>query len=257
MTKASLTPPPRATAADVAQASLFQGIMDGTIPPGSPLRLQDLSDQLGMSMMPIREAIKRLEALGVVEVIPHKGAWVRPVSLDDLYDTLFTRVHLESIALREAAKRGIAAESAEQARQAAAERQEKLEAGDLLGSRDAHERFHFALYEASGSNWLVHSIWPVWRNSERYRGSVMRDPKRLIAPEAEQHLGMLEAVESDDGEGAVRLIVEHLTGSYERVSASLDGEADGGKPKKLPTADDLLCGSARPARRSRSRGSKA
>ncbi|MBS1878156.1 MAG: GntR family transcriptional regulator [Actinobacteria bacterium] len=240
MEGAVLKPPPRATAADGAEAALFQGIMDGTIPPGSPLRLQDLSKQLGMSMMPIREAIQRLESLGLVEIIAHKGAWVRPLSLDDLYDTYFTRVHLEAIALSEAAKRGISADDARRARVALSERRVRLELGDLLTSRDAHERFHFTLYETSGSTWLVHSIWPVWRNSERYRGSAMRHPEHLIEPEAESHLAMLEAVEAGDSSSAVQLIVEHLNTSYEIVAASLASQEDGASPKVLPTADDLL-----------------
>src|SRR3954453_21421633 len=95
--RATLTPPSRKTAADEAERALFQGITSGAITPGAPLRLQDLANQLDMSMMPIREAIRRLQALGLVEVVPHKGAWVRPLTHDDLRDTYFTRLHLESL----------------------------------------------------------------------------------------------------------------------------------------------------------------
>jgi DNA-binding GntR family transcriptional regulator len=234
-----LNPPRRRTAADEAEHALFQGIMDGAIPPGAPLRLQDLADQLDMSMMPIREAIRRLQGLGLVEIVAHKGAWVRPLTVEDLYDTYFTRIHLEALALRSAAGT-ISPEAAAQARAAFQDRQDAHERGDLLVSRDAHERFHFALYEASRSTWLVRSIWPVWRNSERYRVESMRDPEHRNQREAE-HLGMLEALEAGDGDGAVRLIVAHLTTSCELVASHLE-TAGQAPPKALPTIDDLLCG---------------
>lgn len=238
MAGSMLSPPRRKTAADEAETALFQGIMDGTIPPGAPLRLQDLADQLDMSMMPIREAIRRLQGLGLVEVVAHKGAWVRPLSLEDLYDTYFTRIHLEAVALREAAARPMPAELSERARNAFDDRQEAFARGDLLASRDAHERFHFALYEASGSTWLVHSIWPVWRNSERYRNESMRNAEHRSQREAE-HMGMLEALEAGDGPAAVRLLVGHLTTSCDLVAAALEPSADG-PPRALPTADEFL-----------------
>src|SRR6185437_12933267 len=100
-----LTPPQRRTAAEEAESALLRGIMDGAITPGTPLRLQDLAAQLQMSMMPIREALRNLERLGLVEIVAHRGAWVRPLTREDLLDTYFTRMHLEGIALLEAAKR--------------------------------------------------------------------------------------------------------------------------------------------------------
>jgi DNA-binding GntR family transcriptional regulator len=240
MAEQMLQAPRRKTAADVAETALFQGIMDGRIPPGAPLRLQDLSNQLAMSMMPIREAIRRLQALGLVEVVAHKGAWVRPLTVEDLYDTYFTRIHLEAVALREAAGRGISPELAEGAREAFRDRQDAFARGDLLASRDAHERFHFALYEASGSTWLVHSIWPVWRNSERYRNESMRNPEHRNAREAE-HMGMLEAVEAGDAAVAVRLLVQHLATSCDLVAAALAPSEVDSAPRALPTADEFLC----------------
>jgi len=234
-----LHPPRRKTAADEAETALFQGIMDGTIPPGAPLRLQDLADQLDMSMMPIREAIRRLQGLGLVEVVAHKGAWVRPLTVEDLYDTYFTRIHLESVAVREAAARRMPDDLVERARSAFHARQEAFGRGDLLASRDAHERFHFALYEASGSTWLTHSIWPVWRNSERYRNESMRNPEHRAARDAE-HMGMFEALQAGDGPNAVRLLVQHLTTSCHLVASALEPSANGSPPRALPTADEFL-----------------
>jgi DNA-binding GntR family transcriptional regulator len=235
-----LNPPRRRTAADDAEAAMFEGIMDGTIPPGAPLRLQDLADQLDMSMMPIREAIRRLQGLGLVEIVAHKGAWVRPLTVEDLYDTYFTRIHLEALALREAAQAWPAQpDAAQAARGAFAEKEAADRRGDRLASRDAHERFHFALYEASGSSWLLRSIRPVWRNSERYRVESMRDAEHRTQRE-EEHLGMLDALQSGEPDRAVTLIVDHLTTSCEIVALTLAPPTDGAPPRALPTAAQLL-----------------
>ncbi len=238
--RATLKPPSRKTAADEAERALFQGITSGAIPPGAPLRLQDLADRLDMSMMPIREAIRRLQGLGLVEVVPHKGAWVRPLTLQDLRDTYFTRIHLESLAVQAAASR-MEPEAAGRARAALAESQAAEKRGDPMTARAAHERFHFELYEASGSVWLVHSIWPVWRNSERYRVESMRN-RTHVAARAKEHLGMLDALEEGDAEQAVRLVVSHLRSSMELVASSLEPTDGAGVDLELPTADALIRG---------------
>lgn len=227
--------PSRQTAGDQAETAVFDAIMDGTIPPGSPLRLQELASQLGMSIMPVREALRRLEGLGLVEIVAHKGAWVRPLTIEDLYDTYFTRLNLETLALRTAATR-FTAEDAGAAREALDELAAANGRGDRVAARDAHERFHFAMYRACGSEWLVRSIGPAWRNSERYRVESMRHPEHVKARAAE-HVGMLEALEAHDGERAARLLVSHLRSSMDIVAAGLEG-ADGERPelgRLLPT----------------------
>ncbi|TDB80495.1 GntR family transcriptional regulator, partial [Micromonospora fluostatini] len=93
------------TMAETAAAELHRMIMSGELPAGTHLRLADLTAALDMSAMPVREGLRRLEALGLVEIIPHKGAWVRDVSLDDLLDTHQTRLALETLAIRSAAER--------------------------------------------------------------------------------------------------------------------------------------------------------
>src|SRR4029450_5865281 len=81
----------RRTLAEHAAAELHQLILSGELPSGTPLRLVELASRLEMSQMPVREGLRRLEALGLVEIIPHRGAWVRDLSAGDLRDTYATR----------------------------------------------------------------------------------------------------------------------------------------------------------------------
>lgn len=234
----ALARPSRQTAGDQAEEALFQAIMQGQIPPGAPLRLQELASALGMSIMPVREALRRLESLGLVEIIAHKGAWVRPLTRVDLYDTYFTRLHLECLAMRAAAERFTAAD-AEAARGALEDHVAARQIGDQVGARNAHERFHFAMYRACGSDWLVRSIQPAWRNSERYRVESMRNPEH-VARRQQEHAEMLAALEAHDPVAAVTLLASHLRSSVELVAAGLQPADDAERPIPLPELDELL-----------------
>lgn len=227
----------RDTAADVAAEALMEAIIEGAIPAGAPLRLQEVADRLGMSMMPVREALRRLASLDLVEIEPHKGARVREVSLEDLTDTYYTRLWLESLAVREAAAR-FTVEDLRVAETALADHANAMSAGDRVSQRNAHERFHFAVYGASGHPWLVRSLLPTWRNSERYRVESMRHPESQVHRDAE-HKFLLEAVARGDADAAVGHLVAHLRTSVELVADALAGSG-GTDGLLLPSTQELL-----------------
>lgn len=211
---------PRHTLAEVAAAELLDRIMSGAIPPGAPLRLTEIAGELEMSPMPVREALRRLAALGIVEIEAHKGARVRDFSIADLEDTQATRLKLESLAVEMAAQRFTDADAIA-ARSALAKVADSDRDGDPLDTREAHAAFHFALYRASGSHWLVAAIEPVWQNSERYRFSGEHDAERAQHSHRE-HEAILLACESHDPEAAVAALGDHLQGAWARIRASLD-----------------------------------
>lgn len=231
------------SASDVAAQALFDAIVDRKLPPGSPLRLKDLSEQLGMSMMPVREAIRRLAALDLVEIEPRKGARVRELTLADLEDTYFTRIHLEGLAAWEAAQRFTADDGA-RAAAALAELESAHAAGDRVAAREAHERFHFSIYEAAGRTWLSRSILPVWRNAERYRVEGMYRPD-LIDERDREHAQLLAALIAGDGPDAVRWLTAHLTTSVNVAAQSLAVEQGAPPPDlRLPKVASVLSHSA-------------
>src|SRR3954462_975012 len=158
----------RRTLAEHAAAELHQLILSGELPSGTPLRLVELARRLEMRQMPVRDGARRLEALGLVEIIPHRGAWVRDLSLEDLRDTPETRLALESLAVRAAAER-FADDDLDKAAAALAEHLRMSRAENSAASRRAHAAFHFSIYRARGSQWFPREIEPVWQNSERYR----------------------------------------------------------------------------------------
>jgi DNA-binding GntR family transcriptional regulator len=209
----------RRTLAEHAAAELHQLILSGELPSGTPLRLVELASRLEMSQMPVREGLRRLEALGLVEIIPHRGAWVRDLSLSDLRDTHETRLALESLAVRAAATR-FTEDDLTKAAAALAEHLRLSRAEDSAGAREAHADFHFAIYRASGSQWLPRAIEPVWQNSERYRfGS--RPTAFLIERSRQEHQAILDACVAKDSDAAELALRSHLAGAFQRITETM------------------------------------
>ncbi|MFE4197000.1 GntR family transcriptional regulator [Paenarthrobacter sp. NPDC056912] len=225
----------RSTSAEVATKALYNAIVDGVIEPGSFLRLQDLSDQLSMSMMPVREAIRELASLGLVEMIPHRGAQVRPLDLKDLVDTYRARLYLETRVLRVAVPK-FGEKDARAARDALDQRAIAYAQGDAVTARAAHERFHFAIYRAADNEWLVNAITPGWRNSERYRSSSMRLTNVRERHDSE-HQALLDAMSNHDAEQSVRILYGHLASAANSVANQLAGKDIWAE---LPAVEELL-----------------
>lgn len=227
------------TMAQAAFEELQDGILAGDLAPGSPLRLEELAASLDMSVSPVREAIRRLESLGLAVHEPHRGARVAVLAVEDLHDTYDLRLTLETLAVRRAAARFTAAD--------AAVARGHLEAyaaahgrGDLRAARAAHAAFHFHLYELSGSTWLVRAIRPAWENAERYRAASLPQRGSLRARQ-EEHARIIEACVQREPDRAAEELYRHLALTANLVarqmgSAQLFGALTGQRRAARPEA---------------------
>src|SRR6478752_7460481 len=84
---------------------IHEAILNGDLPAGARLRVRDLAEQVGTSVMPVREAIRRLEEAGLAEREPHKGAVVKSLTLEELIHVYDVRRLLEVEAARSGAER--------------------------------------------------------------------------------------------------------------------------------------------------------
>lgn len=153
---------------DQVYAALHDAIMSGELPAGSRLRIRDLAEQVGTSVMPVREAIRRLEEAGLAEREPHKGAVVKALTLEELVHVYDVRRLLEGEAARLGAERITAGEcermQGEYDRMVAAIREERVV--DLL---DHDEALLTTLYTASGNPVLVGTIRTLWQRCRAYK----------------------------------------------------------------------------------------
>jgi DNA-binding GntR family transcriptional regulator len=193
---------------DRVHAATREAILAGVHPPGSRLLVATLAAENGVSTIPVREAIRRLESERLVTVELNRGATVTPISVDDLRDVYETRVVMECHALRRAYPH--LTEAVLRDARADLERMTALlRAGRHREAYLRHRGFHFALYERAGSPWSMHVIGQLWLGAQRYLrlSAGMRDTPEEFAAE---HTAVLAAIADGDADAASARLEEHL-----------------------------------------------
>jgi len=190
--------------------ALREGILSGELAPGDRLRIREVSAQLGTSVMPVRDAISRLEEAGLVEAIPYRGAVVRTLSPDDMLHLYEVRRVLEV----EAASRG--AERADervfaQLRDRLDDVMAEVSGGSLPGFLDADEHFIDVLYGAAANPVLSECIHGLWGRSRSFKLFGLRtawdaDPTAVLDYQDD----LLRAVERGDANAAGTIIASSI-----------------------------------------------
>jgi DNA-binding GntR family transcriptional regulator len=209
--------------AEAALERLREAIIMGELTAGTPLRLEDLARTLGMSISPIREAVRQLEALGLAEHVPHHGAKVMGLDVEELRELFSIRLALEGMAVRRAAELFQPSDAAS-AREHLHAYDEARRRGDIRQAVRSHGAFHFALYEAARSAWLLRLIRPAWDSCERYRPVLLA--KGAVQDRHEELDGdLLAACEAHDGDRAARALHDHLELAADIYTVELKGRS--------------------------------
>jgi DNA-binding GntR family transcriptional regulator len=193
---------------DRVQAAIRDKILAGFYPPGSRLILSRLAAEHGVSFIPIREALQRLEAERLVKNEQNRGARVAEISIADMRDIYETRVVLEQHAVRLAIPK-LTDENLRSAGAALDRMEERFAADRQAEAYQAHQAFHFALYEPAGSAWTMHVIRQLWAAAERYvrlAAGVRPAPDLFVA----EHRRIFEAVVGAEVEEAVESLIANL-----------------------------------------------
>lgn len=143
-------------------------IMNGELPAGHRLRIRDLAAQVGTSVMPVREAIRRLEEAGLAERVPHKGAVVRGLTLIELVNVYEVRRLLEVEAARMGAER-ITPDDAAAMQQEYDAMREAIRNREAISYLDHDEALLSILYRAAGNPVLVTTIRALWEQCRSYK----------------------------------------------------------------------------------------
>ncbi|MFC9362707.1 GntR family transcriptional regulator [Rhodococcus sp. NPDC057014] len=147
---------------------IHESIMNGDLPAGARLRVRDLAEQVGTSVMPVREAIRRLEEAGLAERSPHKGAVVKGLTLAELVHVYDVRRLLEVEAARLGAQRISAADSARMQDEFALMRT-AIDERRIVAYLDHDEALLTILYEAAENPVLVDTIRTLWQRCRAYK----------------------------------------------------------------------------------------
>ena len=201
MTMLATTP----SATDHALDELRAAILSGRLPAGSTLRQEDLAERLGVSRMPVREAIRRLHAEGLVEVLPSRRVRVAPLDRAEIEDVYDMRAALEPLAVRLAVPRLTKAQLRDAAH--ALEAADDEEDADTFGVRNA--AFHLALMTSCDRPRLLAGIASLLDISDRYQRAALRDEEHN-ARVREEHAALLEAARTGDAAAAADLTEHHV-----------------------------------------------
>ncbi|MEA3122258.1 MAG: hypothetical protein QOH33_1831 [Paraburkholderia sp.] len=201
--------------ADKLAFSLRELIEGGEITDGARLIERDLAEQFSVSRVPLREALRKLEAQGLVEIEPNRGAVVRTLSLADVDEIYNLRILLEGDAIYRAAKR---MDDETLARAALVHR--------LLGKAETarkqgelNREFHELLYAPCGNTHQLKAIWNLRTQVERYE----RLQAALLADSStfqHEHASILQACRERNARLAKSATVAHLA-SAKRIVASV------------------------------------
>lgn len=193
---------------------LRNDIVTGAIPPGAVLGQEALADRFGVSRMPIREAIRHLETMGIVTIEGNKRTRVAELSLDDLIDIYDMRVALEGIAIQ-AAMPYLTNAQIEQA----AAIQETLKGADPLDFGLHNQAFHMTLYRPSNRPRLLAQIDNLFNAADRYL-CIAEAPPEQRQKSDQEHGELLEICRRRDAEAARECLARHI-GDARAVFASL------------------------------------
>lgn len=200
---------------DVIFETLRKAIVSGDIKPGERLMEVSLADQMGVSRTPVREAIRRLEAEGLVTMIPRKGTHVSELSVKDIMDVLEVRTVLDKLATDLAAKR------MQPAQLKALESVHKqyiscVEKENMEGAVKKDVEFHDIIYSASGNPRLVAVAGSLREHIYRFRVIYMSGS--LIAENVlNEHEEILTALKDAQNNIASNLAEKHIRNQMETI----------------------------------------
>ncbi|WP_051237610.1 GntR family transcriptional regulator [Ottowia thiooxydans] len=201
----------RKTTVELVLDDLRARILSGALPPGVPLRQEALADELGVSRIPVREAIRILSAEGLIDVLPHKGAFVSMLSKEEVREFFDIRQRLEPWLLHEA----VAHISDADLHRA----QAQVEAMDHATADDwgaLNWAFHELLYAPAGRPAALSIVRALHEKSERYfRFQAVNTPVREQAHR--EHQQLIDLCRHRQADKAQQVLEEHIATAGDEI----------------------------------------
>jgi DNA-binding GntR family transcriptional regulator len=203
---------------EFAYSAIREAIVNGELKPKERLVISTLADGLGISEIPTREALKRLEAEGYATMTSN-GMVVSSVSSEELADLLEIRIELEGMAIRRAASR-IDEEGLLELKKLYSQMLRAIEKKDMSEFSLIDKEFHSTIYMYCGVDILVKTIMDAWSHSERGRAIFHLAPWRTEFS-MKEHQVILEALEKKDALKAEEVLKRHKRQTFDLYISKL------------------------------------
>lgn len=214
----------RSPLADQIRDRLLEGILDGSYPPDSRIVETSLAKELGTSQAPVREALRGLATIGVVEITPFRGARVRQLDPSELLEAYVVRSAIETLAAQLAVPRMTDNDIADLVA-LGDKMHDAAAAGDGRTVAEHDVSFHGKIIELSGNRTLLR----VWRSLEPFSRTYLT----LVMPgsnpswSAGLHAPIVESLRSRDTDGVVRALASHFTEVSDVLASRLEDTGPG------------------------------
>jgi DNA-binding GntR family transcriptional regulator len=202
---------------------LLEAIVSGKITPGSRLRESDLAKELGVGRGPLREALHRLESRKMVTKVPHVGAQVVSLDLEELVEIYQLRENLEGLAC-ELAAQNMSVQDLDKLGELLETHSNHLERneGKSYIDQDSDLDFHFQIIQGSQNSWLIRLLCDeLYHRVRMYR---YQSAQHRARPEKalEEHQRIYEALQQRDGELASMLMRRHIAAARLSVESRIE-----------------------------------
>lgn len=202
------------TATSFVEECLRLAILSGRLPGGAPLRQEEIAVAFGVSRMPVREALRQLEAQALLDFIPHKGAVVTEISAADAADIYAIRLALEPAVLERSIP-FLTKNDFARADELIAEMDHEQDPGRM---GELNRRFHMTLYGAAGQPKLIALTENYLASFDRYlRFQLAAKGRAQLSQEG--HRAMLDAVKAGDSGQAIKRLRDHVSEAATAIAA--------------------------------------
>ena len=221
------------TMQEIVCDAIRDAILSGRYPPGQRLVAADLARELGVSRMPVREALQRLEAAGLVSLTPHHGAVVSELSESEIVELYHIRGVLDGLATRLAAPH-LTPQDHDRLRSILGEMAGAARAKDLEKLLGANREFHQLIWRGAHAPRLHALLENLYDASQRLRNISVLLPGRLEQI-TQDHRRIAQALARGEVERAERFAIAHHEGTAQRLLGAV--ERSKGDPGPIQHAD--------------------
>jgi phosphonate utilization transcriptional regulator len=231
----TLSSPEATSLASLVQQQLEHQILSGERLPGEKLVEEEVASRLNVSRGPVREAFRALEQAGLVTTEPHRGVFVRRVSLADADEIYEVRAGLDALVGRVVARRITASQLAE-LRDLLARMEVAARTQDVATYHPLNMELHDAIVRCSGNRTLIATYRSLVKQLHLYRRETLARGVGSFPTSLSEHHSIVDALATGEAELAGSLLYEHAIRSRERLHATLEGPAQpDGRARRAPS----------------------
>ena len=189
-------------------------ILRGMLAPGSAVNQETLAADLGVSITPLREALRRLEMEGLIRLEAHRTMTITPLTSQELDEMYAIRTELDPFAA------GLAAANVSESQLALIQRLARQKtASDPILQLERNREFHRAVYSSCGNVALIGLLEQLWDRTDRYRLILIREELLAGSTSRQEHIALADALAARKADVASSLMRAHIERSHTRIAS--------------------------------------